>query len=194
MRRASTTSFGYLSHRSFYRSFRHYLVLVVLLSVLAIGATTSSTVQAQEAPSATDQVIALVNQQRAAHGCAPLAPNPQLALAAQRHSEDMAIRNYFNHTTPEGLVFTDRIAQSGYAWGHAAENLTAYVNTPEAVVAVWMNSPPHRASMLDCNLRDVGVGVAYQEADQADVQMPDGSQSGPFFYYWTMDMATPATP
>jgi uncharacterized protein YkwD len=142
--------------------------------------------------SLTDQIIALTNEQRAAHGCPALVPDPQLAHAAQLHSEDMAVRNYFSHTNPEGLSFTDRMTNSGYLWSNGAENIAAGLSAPQAVLAMWMNSPAHRAIILDCELREVGVGYALQLDDQPDVRLADGSIGGPFLHYWTQVLGVPA--
>ncbi len=179
-------------------AFRHSFVLLALLVVFILFAA-ASLVRAEEAAptqdqshSPTDQVIALINEQRLAHGCPALTPHPLLAAAAQGHAEDMAVRNYLNHTTPEGVTFSQRISNTGYAWSHAAENILVGLNAPDAIVATWMSSPDHRSNILDCTLTEVAVGVAYQADDGADVVFPDGSIGGPFYYYWVMDLATPA--
>jgi uncharacterized protein YkwD len=97
-----------------------------------------------------------------------------------------------SHTSPTGATFADRISGTGYAWSRAAENIAVGFASPAEVVHAWMNSPGHRANILNCELREVAVGVAHQMDDQADVRLDDGSVSGPFFYYWTQEFATPA--
>jgi uncharacterized protein YkwD len=104
-------------------------------------------------------VVALVNQQRKTAGCHPLAENGKLDRAAQGHSDDMSLRHYFDHTTPDGLDFVHRILAAGYP-RPAAENIAAGTNTAQATVQMWMNSPPHRANILNCELTTIGVGVA----------------------------------
>lgn len=109
----------------------------------------------------TAQVVTLVNQERAKVGCAPLTVDSRLVAAAQGHSADMAARDYFDHTTPEGVTFDQRITQAGYRWSGAAENIAKGQPDAASVMAAWMNSPGHRANILNCGYRDIGVGLAY---------------------------------
>lgn len=120
----------------------------------------SSTPQAQAAPSDTvAQVVALVNKERAAAGCGPLTEDPQLEDAAQRHSDDMAARNFFDHTNPDGADPGQRITAAGYRWSTYGENIAQGQQSPQAVMDSWMNSPGHRANILNCSFKDIGVGV-----------------------------------
>lgn len=138
------------------------------------------------------QAIAATNERRAAVGCPALTPNPQLAVAAQRHAEDMAVRDYLNHTNPEGLAFFQRISETGYAWLKSGENIAAGTADANATVAQWEASPAHRDAMFDCTYTEVGIGYAFQENDQNNVVLPDGSRNGPFFHYWVMTLGQPA--
>jgi uncharacterized protein YkwD len=110
--------------------------------------------------------LCLINAERRAAGLAPLRNNRKLDRAAKRHSHDMVDRNYFAHDAPWS-PFERRIRRSGYL-AHAAgydlgENIglgTGGGATPAAMVAAWMNSPEHRANILDGSYRDSGIGVA----------------------------------
>ncbi|MFJ7022242.1 sigma-70 family RNA polymerase sigma factor [Streptomyces sp. NPDC101117] len=116
--------------------------------------------QAQEAPSGTvAQVVALVNKERATAGCGPLAEDSLLDKSAQRHSEDMAARGFFDHTNPDGADPGQRITAAGYRWSTYGENIAMGQQTPEAVMKSWMNSPGHRANILNCSFKDIGIGV-----------------------------------
>ena len=106
-----------------------------------------------------DKVVALVNDERAKSGCDPLQTDPKLAQAAQDHSSDMAQRDYFDHTTPEGLTFADRIVNAGYPTP-GAENIAVGQQNAEQVMDGWMNSDGHRANILNCELKSIGVGLA----------------------------------
>jgi uncharacterized protein YkwD len=106
-----------------------------------------------------DQVVDLVNDERSGAGCQPLKVDPKLAQAAQDHSTDMAERNYFDHTTPEGLTFADRIVNAGYPTP-GAENIAVGQQNAEQVMDGWMNSDGHRANILNCDLHTIGVGLA----------------------------------
>ncbi|OXY91317.1 sigma-70 family RNA polymerase sigma factor [Streptomyces diastatochromogenes] len=119
-----------------------------------------STPRAQSTPSDTvTQVVALVNKERAAAGCGPLTEDPQLEKAAQGHSDDMAARNFFDHTNPDGADPGQRITAAGYRWSTYGENIAQGQQTPQAVMDSWMNSPGHRANILNCSFKDIGVGV-----------------------------------
>ncbi|MGV9239476.1 sigma-70 family RNA polymerase sigma factor [Streptomyces nigra] len=114
----------------------------------------------QEAPSGTvGQVVALVNKERAAAGCGPLAEDSLLDKSAQAHSADMAARDFFDHTNPDGADPGQRITAAGYRWSTYGENIAMGQQTPEAVMESWMNSPGHRANILNCSFKDIGVGI-----------------------------------
>lgn len=137
------------------------------------------------------QVVALTNAERAKAGCPALVVEPRLAAAAAAHSRAMAQQDFFSHTGVDGSTPADRVSATGYAWRLVAENIAAGPPTPEAVVAGWMGSPGHRASILDCRLRETGVGYVYEPDDRRTVRLDDGRIGGPFFHYWTQLFATP---
>jgi uncharacterized protein YkwD len=104
-------------------------------------------------------VLALVNQERAAAGCAAVVADTALADVARAHSADMRDRSYFSHVTPEGLDPFARARAAGVGYARA-ENIAQGQPDPAAVMAAWMNSPGHRANILDCSPTKLGVGVA----------------------------------
>ncbi|MFE6067440.1 CAP domain-containing protein [Streptomyces sp. NPDC056525] len=118
--------------------------------------------------SEADQVIALVNAERAKAGCGPLSANATLTRAAQGHSDDMAARDFFDHTNPDGAGPGERVTAAGYPWSTYGENIAMGQSSPEQVMESWMNSPGHRANILNCDFKEIGVGIH--------------SQGGP---YWT---------
>ncbi|WP_030603156.1 sigma-70 family RNA polymerase sigma factor [Streptomyces achromogenes] len=105
------------------------------------------------------QVVALVNKERAAAGCGPVAEDPQLDRAAQGHSDDMAARGFFDHTNPDGAGPGERVTAAGYRWSTYGENIARGQQTPQAVMDSWMHSPGHRANILNCSFKNIGVGV-----------------------------------
>ncbi|GLX17241.1 sigma-70 family RNA polymerase sigma factor [Streptomyces lavendulae] len=105
------------------------------------------------------QVIALVNQERAAAGCGPLKEDAQLRSAAQGHSDDMARRDFFDHTNPDGADPGARTTAAGYRWSTYGENIAKGQQTAAAVMDSWMKSPGHRANILNCSFKDIGVGI-----------------------------------
>ncbi|MFI8503318.1 CAP domain-containing protein [Streptomyces sp. NPDC085524] len=113
------------------------------------------------APSgATGQVLALVNQERAAAGCPALTLNSKLTQAAQAHSADMAAHSNMSHTGSDGSDPGARITRAGYAWSSYGENVAYGYSTPEKVMEGWMNSPGHRANILNCSFKEIGIGLA----------------------------------
>ncbi|GAB3480826.1 CAP domain-containing protein [Amycolatopsis cihanbeyliensis] len=108
--------------------------------------------------SLTGQVVALVNEERGKAGCGPVESDDRLAAAAQGHSEDMAARDYFSHTTPEGVTFDQRIRRAGYP-KPGAENIAMGARSAGKVMSMWMKSPGHRKNILNCALDTIGVGL-----------------------------------
>jgi len=104
------------------------------------------------------EVLALTNAERASYGLPALQQCAHLDAAARAHSRDMAVRNFFAHTCPSGVTFSQRIGQSGVHYSRRAESIAAGHATPAAVVAGWMGSDGHRANILNPNLTHLGVG------------------------------------
>lgn len=104
-------------------------------------------------------VVELTNAERAAAGCDPLAVDDRLTAAAQLHSEDMDAQGYMDHTSLDGRSPWDRAHAQGYP-NPGAENVAKGYRTAQDVVRGWMDSPGHRANILDCRLREIGVGHA----------------------------------
>lgn len=138
--------------------------------------TSPPTTSPSSGGSFADQVVTLTNQQRLANGCQPLTVNATLTKVAQAHSEDMARRNFFDHTNPDGRSPFDRMSAAGYEYRTAAENIAAGHRTPEAVVTGWMNSEGHRRNIVNCGLTEIGVGYV---------------TGGSYGTYWTQDFGTP---
>ncbi|WWR54975.1 sigma-70 family RNA polymerase sigma factor [Streptomyces sp. SCSIO 30461] len=109
--------------------------------------------------STAEQVIALVNAERSKAGCGPVSDNSRLADAATNHSDDMAARGFFEHTNPDGEDPGDRITDAGYRWSTYGENIARGQQSPESVMDSWMNSSGHRANILNCSFKELGVGI-----------------------------------
>ncbi|MDX5572739.1 CAP domain-containing protein, partial [Streptomyces sp. ID01-9D] len=107
---------------------------------------------------ARSEVLALVNQERAKVGCSPLSTSAPLTSLAQNFSEDMAARGFFDHTDPDGDTPWDRAAQAGVQ-GLGAENIARGQADAQAVMEAWMNSEGHRANILNCDYKAIGIGV-----------------------------------
>ncbi|MEV7420855.1 CAP domain-containing protein [Streptomyces sp. NPDC089919] len=105
-------------------------------------------------------VLALVNQERARAGCTPVRQNPPLAALAGAYSKDMAVRGFFDHTDPDGANPWDRASKAGIN-GLGGENIARGQADAQAVMSAWMNSPGHRANILNCDFRTLGVGAYF---------------------------------
>ncbi|MFF3326705.1 CAP domain-containing protein [Streptomyces sp. NPDC002889] len=106
-----------------------------------------------------EQVVALVNARRVQAGCTPVHANGRLSASARAHADDMAFRNYYEHQSPEGRDGGDRIAAAGYSWTKWGENIDRGPKTPAEAMSEWMDSEDHREVILDCSLKEIGVGV-----------------------------------
>lgn len=106
----------------------------------------------------TGEVVALVNQARVGAGCTPMVEDPRLTQAAAAHSADMAAQRYFSHTSKDGRTFAQRIVAAGYP-RPGAENIARGQRNAAQVMNSWMNSPGHRANILNCSLHAIGVGL-----------------------------------
>ncbi|MGP3985842.1 CAP domain-containing protein [Streptomyces sp. 3N207] len=147
-------------------------------------ATTKSSSPSSAAPTSTtastasgssglqDQIVGLVNEERQKAGCKPVTADAKLTKAAQAHSEDMAEHSNMSHTGSDGSSPDDRIERAGYSWSTYGENVAYGYSSPESVMEGWMNSSGHRANILNCDFKEIGVGHA---------------QPG---HYWTQDFAT----
>jgi uncharacterized protein YkwD len=124
-------------------------------------ATRSTTTPAtDEVTAARAQILSLVNQQRASAGCSPLTASSALDRLAQNFSEDMAARGFFDHTDPDGHTPWDRAAALGIT-NLGGENIARGQADAQAVMDAWMNSPGHRANILNCDYRTLGVGIHF---------------------------------
>ncbi|MFD5480624.1 CAP domain-containing protein [Streptomyces hawaiiensis] len=109
---------------------------------------------------AAAQVLSLVNEERAKVGCSPVAANSALTGLAQSYSEDMAARGFFDHTDPDGRTPWDRAEKAGIS-NLGGENIARGQADAAAVMDAWMNSPGHRANILNCDFKTLGVGVEF---------------------------------
>jgi len=178
-----------------------FLLALLCLLIMAVAApagthAASSSVRvylpllARAAATSIEQrVTELTNEQRRQQGCmVELVLSPQLSAAAGAHSRDMALHNVFSHTGSDGSTMASRVVATGYAYSRLAENLAAGQATAEEVVAGWMTSPGHRSNILNCELREIGVGYYEQADDQSNVRLDNGQLRGPYRHYWTQEL------
>lgn len=129
------------------------------------------------------RILELANQERARGGdcggvsfdpAPPLHANGKLAVAAQKHAQDMEQRRFFDHRDPQGVGPKERIDEQGYqgrAWG---ENIAAGQRSPESVMRAWMKSPGHCKNILNPLFNELGVGIIL-------------NAQGPYRTYWVQN-------
>ena len=142
------------------RAARALIVVAVLLG-LQLGPARPA---GAEPGGLASEMIERVNQVRAEAGLPPLAEDGNLDALAIERSADMAARHYFSHTTPDGLTVFDLLQERGLSYRLAGENLAWNTYDPSRSGAValqgFLNSPPHRANLLNPEYTVIGVGVA----------------------------------
>lgn len=105
-------------------------------------------------------LLTSTNQERSANGLGALALNNALSEAASAKALDMVTRNYWSHNTPDGEEPWVFVSAAGYEYKTAGENLAYGFATSSDTVAAWMNSPGHRANILNTTYTEVGFGTA----------------------------------
>jgi uncharacterized protein YkwD len=151
-----------------------------LLALGCVGAAdaafhTTCSVQAQEALRRIN--AARAHGQRCGWRAMPPAPplrwDATLQGVAAGHSRDMAVRNYFDHRSPEGRTITERVKASRYKYSVAGENLAGGDPNVASAVQGWIESPSHCENMMNPRFVDVGVACV-------------GSRKSQWGTYWTM--------
>ncbi len=152
--------------KHFLKVYAPYIPLLVIVStgillVSHIGQSQNQpgSVQSYATHTTDDGLLEHTNTQRLEQGIGALALNNSLGSAAQAKAEDMAAKNYWAHNTPEGKEPWMFISATNYSYIKAAENLAYGFNNSEDTVSGWMNSPGHRANLIDANVSEVGFGI-----------------------------------
>lgn len=141
-------------------------VLLIIASLLVGGfrfSFSKTGVLAYATEMSTGNLLSETNVHRVNSGASSLALSSKLNQAAQAKARDMVARDYWSHNTPDGQepwVFMD---QAGYSYQKAGENLAYGFSTSSQTVTGWMNSPSHKANMLDASFTEVGFGFVNGE-------------------------------
>lgn len=104
------------------------------------------------------KMVNLVNQARTEQGVKPLSVNSQLVTLARRKSQDMVDKNYFSHTSPTYGSPFDMMKNAGVKYSTAGENIAGAATT-ESAHQNLMNSPGHRANILNSSFTQIGIGI-----------------------------------
>ena len=139
------------------------LALLALVPAALLGAVVVAS-PAQAAAATTIQLQTDINywtnRWRSKAGCPQLRLDATIARAARNHSAWMARTGTFSHVGGAGSSFVTRVKAAGYS-APLAENIAWGYRSGAEVVSAWMKSPGHRANILNCKARSVGVGAVY---------------------------------
>lgn len=138
-------------------------LLVCSLVFLAISAP------AQEYSHAQRQLLAATNREREARGLSPLKWNDALAEAARRHNQVMVEHQTISHQFPGEPSLPTRVTRAGAHFSALAENV-AEAPDPTQIHTLWMNSPGHRANILDGDMDSIGIAVAERNGEYYAVE------------------------
>lgn len=142
---------------------------ILAFTIVIVGSFFASTfllrplLGGQLAAVVTSTLVTLANQDREQEALGELAVNPLLVAAAKAKAEDMAEKGYFSHVSPDGTEPWFWMRQAGYAYAHAGENLAVNFSDSENVEEAWMDSPAHRANILDERFTEIGIATAVGE-------------------------------
>ena len=152
-----------------HRQSKHYLKAywpyLPMLSIIGLGIWVNSvwsqpSVLGASSDFSSRSLLRATNNNRASAKEPALTIDSKLAAAAQAKASDMVSKNYWSHNSPSGQTPWDFITAAGYQYQVAGENLAYGFGSANATVAAWMNSPEHRANILDRDYQNVGFGVA----------------------------------
>ncbi|HEX7368392.1 MAG TPA: CAP domain-containing protein [Candidatus Saccharimonadales bacterium] len=155
-------------HRSHSKSYRKpYWPYLPLIAIVVAGVLLNSawpfgkhSVLGYATDMTVQSLFSDTNDQRVDNGLAGLGLNAELDTAAQNKANDMAARDYWSHDTPDGKTPWSFITAAGYNYQTAGENLAYGFATAADTITGWMNSPEHRANILNTTYKEVGFGIA----------------------------------
>lgn len=133
--------------------------LLLVLKIISTGVSVNLPGNIFYADITKSTLVNLANQSREAAGLNPLADNSVLDLAAQLKAEDMVKNQYFAHTSPAGITPWVWFTKAGYNYKFAGENLAIGFFDSQEVYNAWMNSPDHKANLMNPNYKEVGTAV-----------------------------------
>lgn len=136
------------------------MLVIVGLGLVVNGVWAGSGILGVKSDFSNEALLSATNDNRARNHESALTIDTQLAAAAQAKANDMVGHNYWSHDSPDGKTPWSFITAAGYQYQSAGENLAYGFDNASGAVAGWMNSPEHRANILDVNYQNVGFGVA----------------------------------
>jgi uncharacterized protein YkwD len=131
--------------------------------LLTSNPTSASALATATAPYDAETVLTAINEARLEADLTPLASSSALELAATSKAQDMVNRSYFGHIGPNSQPFWDFIADVDYKYLRAGENLAVFYSDVESLTEAWLNSPSHRANILNSFYTETGIGIVEGE-------------------------------
>ncbi|NMB48236.1 hypothetical protein GYA13_02195 [Candidatus Kuenenbacteria bacterium] len=116
--------------------------------------------QAEFSTVTANRLIELTNKERAAAGLPVFMHNTALDNSASLKAKDMLANDYFAHDSPAGITPWEWFKQTGYNYTYAGENLAMNFSEAEEAMTAWMNSPTHKANIMNSNYAEIGIAVA----------------------------------
>jgi hypothetical protein len=155
---------NYHPHILGHRSLALLSGLLISVKIFSIGLLSFGPVESAFSSAInSENIISLTNASRISFGLTELKANSVLAKAAQSKADDMLEKGYFSHNTPDGKTPWDFIAAAGYSYLSAGENLAVNFVEAEDVENAWMNSPGHKANILNQTFQEIGIGISQGE-------------------------------
>ena len=152
---------NYHPHVLGHRALALFSVLLVTAKIFTIAVLAwGSVVPAFSSAITETNIITLTNQSRLDNSDGQLTQNTELDQAAQAKADDMLAKGYFAHVTPDGRTPWSFITAAGYNYLIAGENLAVNFTEAEDVETAWMNSPGHRANILNKDFKEIGIGIS----------------------------------
>jgi hypothetical protein len=145
-----------LHHKAF---FLYSLVFLFFLGAINLSKTIKPGVLGYASDINVRQVLEFTNQERAKNNKKPLILNEKLSKAAEQKAKYMFEKNFWAHTSPEGVEPWKFILEQNYDYAYAGENLARNFYYSREVVDAWMKSPSHRENLLSQNYDEVGFAV-----------------------------------
>lgn len=140
-----------------------WLSLALAGAALLVPASSATAgARATTVPQVEHAIRACANRNRVAAGLEPLQASGVLGKAARLHARDMARNGFFEHTDPQGRDPADRVAifDIRHEFDFIGENIAAGYPSAQATCRGWMNSPGHRANILEPDYTSIGAGFA----------------------------------
>ncbi|MBI5357668.1 hypothetical protein HZB74_02360 [Candidatus Saccharibacteria bacterium] len=150
--------------KSYAKVYAPYLPALLILG-LSVWTLLSTSFNKQEVLSVSnsqtiEKLLESTNSKRQESGSPALKLNPSLNSAAQAKADDMVLKNYWSHISPNGEEPWVFFEKANYNYLKASENLAYGFKSSDSTVNGWMNSPSHKQTMLDKNIQEVGFGIA----------------------------------